>query len=139
MKRLAIVAALLLCSATAAAYAADPANIAGSVVGASGQRLANVWVQIYQLPIVERDTSRLHEVKTDKRGYFVAMGLPAGAYLITATVEGQKMRCVIRYAYEGQTRRVALSTVTNPAGENCEAPYPNGFDPDETADVYRIH
>lgn len=132
-------AALLLFSASTPVFAADPANIAGSVVNAAGQRLANVWVQIYQLPVVERDPSRLHEVQTDKRGSFTIVGLPPGTYLITATVEGQKMRCVIRNAYEGRTRRVVLSTVKTGAGENCDAPYPNGFDPDETADVYRIH
>lgn len=137
--RLATVAALLLFGISTPAFAADPANIAGSVVNGEGQRLSNVWVQMYQLPFVAQDPSRLHEVRTDKHGFFTMAGLPAGTYVITANVEGQKIRCVIRHAYEGRTRHVVLRTVKNGAGENCDAPYPNGFDPDETADVYRIH
>ena len=138
-RRVATLCALLFCGAPALVLAADPANITGTVVDAAGHRLANVPVQLYELPVVEKDPSRLLEARTNDRGFFTAMGLRPGTYLITADVQGQKMRCVIRNVYEGRTRRVTLSTVKNGAGENCEAPYPNGFDPDETADVYRIH
>jgi len=137
--RIAALCALLLCGSAAAAWAAEPANITGTVVDATGHRLAGVPVQIYELPVVEKDPSRLLEVRTDGRGFFSAMGLRAGTYAIVASVEGMKMRCVIRNVFEGRTRRVTLTTVKNGASENCEAPYPNGFDPDETADVYRIH
>lgn len=137
--RIAMLSALLLCAAPAIGVAADPSNITGTVVDAAGRRMANVAVQIYELPVVEKDPSRLTEARTNGQGFFVAMGLRPGTYLITANVEGQKMRCVVRHVFEGRTRRVTLTTVKNGAGENCEAPYPNGFDPDETADVYRIH
>lgn len=137
--RIATLSALLLCAAPAVGAAADPSSIAGTVVDAAGHRMANVAVQIYELPVVEKDRSRLMEARTNGQGFFVAMGLRPGTYLITANVEGQKMRCVVRHVFEGRTRRVMLTTVKNGAGEKCEAPYPNGFDPDETADVYRIH
>ena len=131
-----IVTALL--SATIVASADEPGGIAGTVIDARGQRLANVPLQIYQLPVVERDSSRMHEVRTNGRGYFVQMGLTPGTYVVLANADGRTMRCVIRNVYEGRVRRVTLKA-SKTAATSCEANYPPNFDPDETADVYRIH
>lgn len=131
-----LVAALL--SATMVASADEPGGIAGVVVDAHGQRVANVPMQIYQLPVVERDSSRMHETRTNGHGYFVQMGLMPGTYVVLASADGHTMRCVIRNVYEGRVRRVTLRA-TKTAATSCEANFPPNFDPDETADVYRIH
>jgi len=132
----AMVAALL--AASSGAMADEPGGITGVVLDSHGQRLANVPLQIYQLPVVERDTSRMHETLTNRRGFFVQMGLTPGTYVVLANAEGHKIRCVIRNVYEGRVRRVTLQASTTPGEDKCEANYPPNFDPDETADVYRI-
>ncbi|MBV9269572.1 MAG: carboxypeptidase regulatory-like domain-containing protein [Candidatus Eremiobacteraeota bacterium] len=133
----ALVAALI--APVSIAFADETGGIAGNVVDAHGQKLANVRLEIYQLPVVERDTSRMHETRTSDRGYFVQMGLSAGTYVVLANAEGRKIRCVIRNVYEGRVRHVTLTASANAAEDKCEANYPPNFDPDETADVYRIY
>lgn len=136
-KILTLITALLF-SATLVASADEPGGIAGTVIDAQGQRVANVPMQIYELPVVERDSSRMHETRTDGRGYFVQMGLNPGTYVVLANADGRTMRCIIRNVYGGRVRRVTLKA-SKTAATSCEGNYASNFDPDETSDVYRIH
>ena len=132
----AFMAALLIPASIA--IADETGGIVGNVVDVHGQKIVNVPLEIYQLPVVERDTSRMHETHTNDRGFFVQMGLPAGTYVVLVNAEGRKIRCVIRNVYEGRVRHVTLQAAANPAEDKCEGNYPPNFDPDETADIYRI-
>lgn len=75
--------------------------VRGRVVGPDGKPMPGVQVTIEAL-----EGSRRHQVKTDRRGEFVQIGIPPGAYRVTATAE--KLGAV---AYDVEVRSAQTAEV----------------------------
>ncbi len=82
MNMAALVMAAAVVVAVAAPAAAQTGAVRGRVVGPEGKPAPGVQVTIEGL-----EAARRLQVKTDRRGEFVQIGLPPGAYRVTATAE----------------------------------------------------
>lgn len=119
-----------------ASFGDSPAGIAGSVIDAgTGRPLAGIAVEI-----ARQDGRELRMVVTDKHGYFVILGLEPDRYVATARDATAASTCRIEDVASGQMRRLQIVVGTN-QDTTCATARPPGslLDPDETADVYRIH
>lgn len=102
--RVALFAVVLVLGAGSAA-SAQTGMIRGKVVDPEGKPVAGAEVTIE----FQGGITRKHVVKTDKRGEFMQIGLPSGAYKVTASDEklgSQSMDTAVR---TGQTAEVNLT------------------------------
>ncbi len=132
---LAVAVTLAAALAPSASFGDAPAALSGSVVdAATGRPLAGIAVEI-----AGQDGREPRTVVTDKHGFFVVLGLDPHRYLVTARVGEAAAACRIEEVSSGQMRR--LEIVVGTKHEACATGRPPGslVDPDEPADLYRIH
>jgi hypothetical protein len=143
MKLLALVTPFVLAASLAPLVASADATggISGTVMDrTTGKPVANAAVSIYQLPVPKhQEAVRLRSSLTNRRGFFADLGLEGGAYIVTANVAGRSSSCVVRNVYGGEVHRVKIVVSDDKRPPACEGPYVGNFDPDQTADVYRVH
>ena len=121
--------------APSASFADAPGGLRGTVVDAEGRPIPGVVVELTSQDGSERT---LH---ADKHGFFGALGLDPGRYAATVHVVGHAASCRVGDIETGELRSFHI-VVSSSAGEttcSTERPSLSVFDPDETADVYRIH
>ncbi|MGZ3522134.1 MAG: carboxypeptidase-like regulatory domain-containing protein [Vulcanimicrobiaceae bacterium] len=122
---------------------ADATGVSGIVIDRStGKPVAGAAISVYELPPMTSDRPdmvRVRSLKTDRRGFFSDLGLEPGGYLITATVPRKAAACAVHAVYNGVVRHLQIVVSNDSQAWYCRGPYTRPVDPDETADVYRIH
>lgn len=142
---LARTAALVLAAAflPLAALADATGGVSGVVIDrATGRPVAGATIAVYQLPAGESDRpnmTRVRALKTDRHGFFSDLSLEPGGYLITATVPRRAAACAVHAINNGVVRHLQIVVSNDSHASYCRGPYSVPIDPDETADVYRIH
>jgi len=121
------------------AVAADTGGVAGTVVDLStGLPVQNAAVAIYRLPLAT-NAPVIESAVTDRHGFFANIHVQPGRYLVTANMQGRTSSCAIDDVFPGQVLRMKISIGAD--GQRCSGPKVHSavVNPNETADVYRIH
>ena len=136
LKALLVYVMLAAFVAPSAAFADTPGGVRGTVIDATGRPMPGVAVELTSLNGSERRTLR-----TDGHGFFGVLGLAPGRYAATVHVVGRGASCSVEDIETGEVRTFRIVVASSAGETTCIAQRPSGsiFDPDETADVYRIH
>lgn len=120
------------------ASADSPTGISGTVLDAATKRpLPGIAVALER----QDGSNESQTLRSNGGGFFVRLGLEPGRYAVTANVAGQTATCSYVDVFAAQMRRVDVVVSGGEAHLTCSfARFPASLvDPDESADVYRMH
>jgi len=131
-------AAAALAAGMQAAAAQVPTGMSGFVIdGVTGAPIQGAEVFVTRH---ENEPRRSKELTTDRHGFFSDISLTPGPYLVTTSVRGQLITCIVDNVQDGVVRTMRIVVGKPGTTPQCLGALVRlgTVDPDQTASLYRI-